>query len=148
MLRRFGRFLIGGYDASVKRAPRLGSLFLFVELVDEFVPFASKGNRAPRALRRIDETGALEQFERQGVLEALLDDALERTRAIFRLVTQIGDRVESGVGDREVDSLFREKRLQLFRLNLDDLTNLILFQRMENDRFVDTVEEFRKELVA
>ena len=40
MLRRFGRFLIGGYDASVKRAPRLGSLFLFVELVDEFVPFA------------------------------------------------------------------------------------------------------------
>ena len=78
----------------------------------------------------------------------MLDDALERTRAIFRLVTQIGDRVESGVGDREVDSLFREKRLQLFRLNLDDLTNLILFQRMENDRFVDTIEEFGEELFA
>ena len=78
----------------------------------------------------------------------MLDDALEGTRAIFRLVTQIGDRVESGVGDREVDSLFREKRLELFRLNLDDLTNLILFQRMENDRFVDTIEEFGEELVA
>src|SRR5450631_4569355 len=91
---------------------------------------------------------ALEDGHGEGVLEPPLDDPLERTRSIRRVIALVREEVECGRVDIEGDRPRRQTSTELPELDLDDLTELVTIQPRERDHVVDTVEEFRAEVLA
>src|SRR2546425_5726324 len=88
---------------------------------------------------------ALEQHLRQRVGDLVLDLPRERPRAEVRVVSDRRDVVLRLVRDHQGDLLRRELLAHALKLELDDLSDLGLRERREDDRRVDAVEELRTE---
>src|SRR5207302_2808159 len=87
----------------------------------------------------------LEQAQRERVLDQTLDRALERPRAVRRIPAGISQRLLSSTAQFELDPSLGEPLAQPAELQLDDLRDLLLRQRLELDHLVDAVEELRPE---
>ena len=101
----------------------------------------------------VDEDGfafaefACEDFLCQRVFDPLLDHALQRPCAERRIVTFLGQQLLGLVGDDELEIPRRQSLAQVFKLHVDDLRELLLAQRVEDDRLVDAVEELGAEVL-
>src|SRR5215216_627984 len=102
---------------------------------------------------RIDDDGvallklALEHLERQRVQHAALDRALERAGAVDRVVALLDEQVLGGVGELERDLALAQAAHEAGELDLDDLAQLLLRERVEDDDLVDAVDELRREVL-
>src|SRR5579884_4238803 len=77
-----------------------------------------------------------------------LDRALERTRAVRRLVAAAHEVRLRIVGDLQRDPPVAQPFADAVELDLDDLLELVLRQRVEDDDLVDAVEKLRTEALA
>ena len=108
---------------------RFGVLW-FSEVEEKIAVAVIDANTASNGLRGIVISGAFEELERERILQPLLDYALERSRAEFRLISELGDTVERRGRKREDNILLFEELAEFFRLNLDDASDLALLQRL------------------
>mmetsp|Transcript_18106 Transcript_18106/g.51528 ORF Transcript_18106/g.51528 Transcript_18106/m.51528 type:complete len:242 (+) Transcript_18106:67-792(+) len=76
-----------------------------------------------------------------------LDGALERTRTVHWIETDIGEEVERGIVDRDRHSTFVKTALQTLRLDLDNLSEIFLAEAVEDDMLVDAVQKFWLEVL-
>src|ERR1035437_4556382 len=90
---------------------------------------------------------ALEDGHGEGILEPPLDDPLERTRPIRRVIALVREKVECGRVDIECDGPRRQASTELPELDLGDLTELVTIEPREHDHVVDAVEELRAEVL-
>ena len=91
---------------------------------------------------------ALEQPQRERVLDQALDRALERPGAVGRIPARLGDQLLRRVGQLEREPALGEPRAQPRELELDDLAELLARQRLELDDLVDPVQELGPEELA
>src|SRR5690606_35332219 len=86
-----------------------------------------------------------EQALRDRVLDQVLDDTSQRSRAVLRVVAALAEQVHRL--DREVDGdlLLLELLADARQLQIHDLANLLLVERVEDHDVVDTVQELRSE---
>src|ERR1700731_2200901 len=103
-------------------------------------------NRAPACFAVHD--GAGQQHLRQRILQLPLDDALERARAVDRVVAGIGEPGFRLFVDFEHDLAIIEELLQMLELDVDDPLHLIAPEAVEQDDLVEPVQEFRPERAA
>src|SRR5688572_23620833 len=83
----------------------------------------------------------------QRILQQTLDRPLERTRPESRIVSLGGEHLARLRRELERELSVSEKLLELLELQLDDVLDLLLAERSEDDDVVDTVEEFRTEML-
>ena len=81
-------------------------------------------------------------------LELLLQQPLERARAVDRVVAGVREVLERRVGELDLDLALRQPRPQPAELDLDDLLELLARQAVEDDDLVDAVEELGPEVLA
>src|SRR6476659_9832027 len=74
---------------------------------------------------------ALEQSQRERVLDQPLQRALERTRTVGRIPAGVGDDLLRVVGELELDAAIGKARAPQRELQLDDLIEMIPRQRLE-----------------
>ena len=91
---------------------------------------------------------ATEDCVGQFVLQAMLNDSLQRASSVNRIVTLFGELLSSRIGDVQrkavvFDSLFQPNELQVY-----DLSDFVSRQRMEHDDFVNTVKELGQEFFS
>ena len=80
------------------------------------------------------------------VLQRLLDHALQRARAISRIVALVGEPfARRGIERRASILRSSSSFVQPPHLDIDDAAHLARLQAMEQDDLVDAVEEFRTE---
>ena len=91
---------------------------------------------------------ALEQPQRERVLDEPLDRPLQRPGAVRRIPARLGERFLRRVRQLERDAPLGEPVAQPFELELDDLRDLVARERLELDDLVDAVQELRPEPVA
>src|SRR3972149_5417861 len=84
---------------------------------------------------------SLEQPHGQLVLQPLLDDPLERPRAVHRIVTLLSESLAGRVGEFQCHLAILEHMTQPSQLDLDDLSNLFTGEGAEDDHFIDAVEK-------
>src|SRR5204863_8511115 len=89
---------------------------------------------------------AFEDLFRERILDALLDRALERPRAVDRVETGLCELREGAVGDFEPHLELRQPLLEVTQLDLRDVPDVLLVQRVEHDDLVDAVDELGPEL--
>ena len=105
------------------------------------LPFACALMRSPgQELAREDRL-------RQRVFHLLLDGALERPRAVHRVVARLAQAIERRVIERELEIAVEQSRLSCAELDVDDGADLRLAQRMEHADVVDAVDELRPEVL-
>src|SRR5690349_5744666 len=90
---------------------------------------------------------AREQFPPDRGFELALDHPPERPRTVDRVVAMLGEVVARLIGQFELDLALFEALAQPLDLNIDDLAQLFLVQRMEHDDLVDAVQELRPEML-
>ena len=79
-------------------------------------------------------------------LQFALDGPLERSGAVHRVVAHTGEPVE-GIGiELECQLLVVEPLGQAPHLQFHDLAQFLLLEAVEDDRFIQAVEEFRAEV--
>src|SRR5919107_1363187 len=106
------------------------------------------------AVLRVDAHGvpvgelALEQAQRQWVLDHALQRAFQRPRAVGRVPAGVRDDLLRVLRQLELDTAIREPRAQPCELELHDLSELLTGERLELDDLVDPVEELRPEELA
>src|SRR5438445_4959133 len=89
---------------------------------------------------------AFEDLFRERVLDALLDRALERPRAVDRIEAGPGELREGAVSNFQSHLELREALLEVAQLDLRDVPDVLLVQGMEHDDLVDAVDELGPEL--
>ena len=111
-------------------------LFLFVE-EDEFALFEAVHHDGAFLLDVAfqDELGEF-------VEDFLLDDPLQRTGTVHRLVAEFYQLVEGVLRELDLDALLLQQLVEVLDLHLDDVADFALRQRLEHHDFVDTVQEF------
>src|SRR5579872_2977787 len=82
---------------------------------------------------------AIEDLHRQRILHQLLDRALQRTRTKVRIVALREEQVFGRVRELERDLAIGQQPPHIFEAQLDDLDQLILAERAEDDDVVDSV---------
>src|SRR3712207_3165517 len=90
--------------------------------------------------------GPVEDRGRQAVDELLLDDALERPRAVGRVVAEVAEQLLRGVGERDRDAAAGDPRQHAVGLQLDDLAQVLAPERVELDDVVEAVDELGPEV--
>ena len=88
---------------------------------------------------------ALEEPQRERVLDQPLERPLERPRAVGRIPAGLGDQLLRLVGQAQADRALAEPRAQPGELELDDLAELLARERLELDDLVDPVQELGPE---
>ena len=83
-----------------------------------------------------------------GVLQFLLDGALERACAIQRIEAHLGQFVECGFADFQLEVALGQAFLQALELDDRDVADVLGVQAVEDHHFVDPVDEFRPEVLA
>jgi len=78
----------------------------------------------------------------EGIFQQGLDGATQGTRPGEGVVAAPDKQVARGFADLECDGLFGEAALRLRDHQVDDPLQVLLLQGMEDDNFVDTVEQF------
>src|SRR6476660_6807409 len=91
---------------------------------------------------------ALEQLERDRVLELALNDPLERPRAVHRIVALCGQQLLGLGSDLQAKSTGREQVLEVPELDVHDVDQVLPAERPEHDDVVHPIEELRAEEVA
>src|SRR5262245_2895927 len=91
---------------------------------------------------------ALEEPQRQRVLDEALDCALQRAGAVGRVPAGLGEVLLGGVGQLEAQAALGEAVAEPRQLELHDLADLLPRQRLELDDLVDPVEELGPERLA
>ena len=89
---------------------------------------------------------AVENLQRQRILNQLLDRALQRTRAKVRIVTLREQQIFGRIGQLQRNLAIGEQAANVFEAQLDDPYQLFLAQRTEDDDVVDAVQELRLEV--
>ena len=84
---------------------------------------------------------ALQQAPRQRVDEVALDHPLERARAVHRVVAELAELVAGGVGELDAHAALGDPRDQQADLDVDDVAQLLLGERVELDDVVEAVDE-------
>ncbi len=87
----------------------------------------------------------LEQRRREWIGQPLLNDSFQRTGTVGWIESLVGQLRPSLSGHSKCQSSFRELSLEALQLDIDDLGQLFHPQWMEDDRLVDSVEEFGQE---
>ena len=82
-----------------------------------------------------------EDRQRERVDEALLDDALERPRAVGRVVAEVAQQRARVVGELDLDAALTHAGDQALDLEVDDLADLLAAERLELDDVVEAVDE-------
>jgi hypothetical protein len=90
---------------------------------------------------------AREDLASEAVLDALLDDALQGSRAELRVVAFARERDGCRRRDTERDAARREALAQVAELDLDDAAELLARQRVEDHGLVDAVQELRPQVL-
>ena len=78
---------------------------------------------------------------------AALQEPLDRSCAVSRIITLVCDKFLSSLCERQLDVPFFQTMFYILHAQIDDLDDLILSQRREYDDLIDTVEEFRTEVL-
>src|SRR5687768_2578905 len=90
---------------------------------------------------------ARENGLRQRVFHLLLDGALERPRAVHRVVSRFAQPIERRIVEHEREIAIEQAAFQVHELDVDDGADLLLSERMENADVVDAVDELRTEVL-
>jgi hypothetical protein len=93
------------------------------------------------ALRKIPR----EELAGQPVLELLLDDPPEWLGPVDRVVPEPGDLVERGIAALERDARLRRLADEPPHLDVADPPDVLLVERVKDDRLVEPVQELGKE---
>src|SRR5580704_11785932 len=88
------------------------------------------------------------QHLRQWVLHPLLDNAFQRTCAISRIVPLVGEPLPRLGVEAEPDLAVLEQPVQTLELDVDDLAHILATEAMEEDDFIDAVQELGPEMPA
>src|SRR5213078_3498695 len=88
---------------------------------------------------------ALEQGERELVDQLLLDHALQRARAVGRVVAEVADQRLRVVSQLDLDAALGDSADERAYLQLDDLLDLLARQRVELDYLVKAIDKLRLE---
>src|SRR5487761_1821582 len=91
---------------------------------------------------------ALEQHHRQRVLYEALNRALQGTGSIDRVPTTLREQLACGISDHEMHPSVRQPVFESLQLNIDDGSQLLLGQRLEDDHLVDAVEKLGAEVFS
>ena len=84
----------------------------------------------------------------QGRFDGMRDQAAQRTGTELRVEAFVGQFLQGFVGPGEVDlDLFFQTFAQAFQEDSGDIAYLVFLERFEDDDVVDTVEEFRTEVL-
>ena len=83
-----------------------------------------------------------------GILDELLDHALQRPRSVDRIVALVGQPRARGVIEFQRELTIDKQLLQPPDLDVDDGRHVLALETVEQDDLVDAVEEFRPELGA
>src|SRR3954469_16311715 len=94
------------------------------------------------------EEVALEHPERERIEHQPLNRALERPRAVDRIVSFTRELFLGRFGELDVNFPLLEAPDQTRNLNVDDPLQVLAIERMEEDDLVDAVEELGPEVVA
>src|SRR5680860_466077 len=86
-----------------------------------------------------------QQHPRQRVPDRALYESPQRAGAVRRVVTGPSQPRVRGVGDRDRDPARSQATVELSDLQVDDVRQLVLRQRVEDHNLVETVEELRLE---
>lgn len=93
-----------------------------------------------------DSTG--DDVAAQGRFDGMRDQAAQRTGTELRVEAFVGQFLQGFVGPGEVDlDLFFQTFAQAFQEDSGDIAYLVFLERFEDDDVVDTVEEFRTEVL-
>ena len=95
----------------------------------------------PAALGKL----ALEKLRGQGILDPLLDHALQRPGAVGGVVALGGDGVQGGGGNIQLDAPPVKLPFQPLDLQLHDAVDLPALQGMEDQHLVDAIEKLGQE---
>src|SRR5262245_63677015 len=91
---------------------------------------------------------ALQQLERQRVLDEALDGPLERPRPERRIVALASEQAPGRVGHLELDAPSRQPLAEMAELDVHDPGDLVPTERREDHDLVDPVEELGPERAA
>src|SRR6266849_50137 len=89
---------------------------------------------------------AVQDLQRQGILHQLLDSPLQRTRAEIRVKALGEEQVFRGIGQLKRNLALGQQTAHIFQAQVDDLHQLLLAQRAEEDDVIHPVEELRLEV--
>src|SRR5690606_16676786 len=84
----------------------------------------------------------------EGVLDQLLDGALQGPCTVHRVVARLAELVEHGVVQLDGEVPIRQALLEQPQLDGGDAANLVAPEGMENHHLVDAVDELGAEMVA
>src|SRR5262249_4152524 len=90
---------------------------------------------------------ALQDALSQRILNVSLDQPLERSGAVHRIISLPRQPVASIRTGLQMDLAIFQPLVELSYLNIDNLLQLIGCQSVEDDSFIDTVEELRTEVL-
>src|SRR4051794_64416 len=105
------------------------------------------------AVARVDPHGvaggeaALEDRDRQLVDQALLNDALERSRSVGRVVAEVAEQDESVGREVHLDAALADALDEPLDLEVDDLRDVLPVEHVELDDVVEAVHELRLEVL-
>src|SRR5438093_9499864 len=103
--------------------------------------------RVDRDRIALDEM-AFEHPQRQRIKYQALNGALERPRAVGGIVALADEQLLRFLGEPDVDLPLFEALHQPGDLDVDDLLQVLAAERMEEDDFVDAIEELGPEVIA
>src|SRR6266566_5405093 len=89
-----------------------------------------------------------ENVDAKRVENFFLDGALERARAVNRIVTFARDQFLGGIGKIERDLLLLEPFRQAAELDFNDLFEVVFSEAIKNDNLIDPVEKFGTKMCA
>src|SRR5215211_6726431 len=87
----------------------------------------------------------IENSLRERILDQVLDDPAQGARPIGMVVTALAQQIHRDLGNLELDLLLGKLLAHPGKLEFDNLSNLILRQRVEHDYSVDAIEKLRPE---
>src|SRR5208337_1340236 len=90
---------------------------------------------------------AIQDFERQRVLNQALDGALQRARAELRIVTLAEQQLLRFRRQFNLDLALSQNLPQVLELKVDDLFDLLLAERVEDHDLVHAIDELRPEVL-
>ena len=79
-------------------------------------------------------------------LHILLQITLQRSCTVDRIISAVDAELLCGVCQTDTDLPVRESPVQVLKKQVNDTRNILLRQRLEHDRLVKTVQEFRPEM--
>src|SRR5208282_2855819 len=90
---------------------------------------------------------AVEQLHGERILNEPLDSALQRARPELRIVPFAEEQLVGFLRQGDLDFSLRELTAEVLKLQVDDLLDFLLAERVEDHDFIDAVQELRAEVL-